>query len=118
VLGVAVCSLAITTNLPVACAILILIGASGGFLVVPFNALLQETGHDSVGAGQAIAVQNLVENSTMLVMIGIYTLLERSGASVTSLAAGFGGFLAVAICALWIYRIRRQRERAAQCRTP
>jgi MFS transporter, LPLT family, lysophospholipid transporter len=117
VLGLAVCSLSITASLPLACAILMVIGASGGFLVVPFNALLQETGHESVGAGQAIAVQNLVENSTMLVMIGIYTVLERSGTSVTALAAGFGGFLSLAIGALWIYRIRRQRERARQCLT-
>ena len=118
VLGVAVCSLSVTTNLPAACLILMLIGASGGFLVVPFNALLQETGHESVGAGQAIAVQNLIENSTMLVMIGIYTMLERNGASVTALAAGFGGFLSLAIGVLWIYRIRRQRQRAILSETP
>jgi LPLT family lysophospholipid transporter-like MFS transporter len=113
-LGIAVCALSVTSSLPVACGILILVGASGGFLVVPFNALLQETGNESVGAGQAIAVQNLVENTTMLLMIGIYTLLERGGVSVTILAAGFGAFLSLAIAALWIYRVRRQRERSRQ----
>ncbi|MDY9054512.1 MFS transporter, partial [Escherichia coli] len=40
-----------------------LIGVVGGFFVVPLNALLQERGKKSVGAGNAIAVQNLGENS-------------------------------------------------------
>jgi LPLT family lysophospholipid transporter-like MFS transporter len=111
-LGVSVCALSVTTSLPLACAILLLVGASGGFLVVPFNALLQETGRDSVGAGQAIAVQNLFENTTMLLMIGAYTLLVHSGATVTALAAGFGSFLTLTIGLLWWYRIRRQRQRA------
>jgi MFS transporter, LPLT family, lysophospholipid transporter len=111
-LGIAVCALSVTRSLPIAYAILLMVGASGGFLVVPFNALLQETGQASVGAGQSVAVQNLFENTTMLVMIGLYTLLSRAGLSVTSLAAGFGGFLSLMIATLWWYRIRRQRERA------
>ena len=114
VLGIAVCALSIPKSLPIAYAILLIVGASGGFLVVPFNALLQETGHDSVGAGQAIAVQNLVENSTMLIMIGVYTLMVRRGVAVTALAAGFGGFLTLSIGALWVYTVRRQRDRALQ----
>jgi MFS transporter, LPLT family, lysophospholipid transporter len=72
------------------------VGASGGFL----------------GAGQAIAVQNLFENTTMLLMIGAYTLLVHSGATVTALAAGFGSFLTLTIGLLWWYRIHRQRQRA------
>jgi LPLT family lysophospholipid transporter-like MFS transporter len=111
-LGVAVCALSVTRSLPIAYAILLVVGASGGFLVVPFNALLQETGQATVGAGQSVAVQNLFENSTMLVMIGLYTLLSRAGLEVTTLAAGFGGFLSLTIAVLWWYRIHRQRERA------
>ncbi|MDI8841696.1 hypothetical protein MJI69_29855, partial [Salmonella enterica subsp. enterica serovar Anatum] len=38
------------------------------------NALLQERGKKSVGAGNAIAVQNLGENSAMLLMLGLYSL--------------------------------------------
>ncbi|VDZ77005.1 Lysophospholipid transporter lplT [Salmonella bongori] len=52
-------------------ALLLLIGMSGGFFVVPLNALLQERGKKSVGAGNAIAVQNLGENSAMLLMLGL-----------------------------------------------
>jgi MFS transporter, LPLT family, lysophospholipid transporter len=112
-LGAAVCAVSVTTSLPIAYCVLMLVGVGGGFFVVPLNALLQEKGKESVGAGHAIAVQNLAENTAMLVMIGIYTLLVRSGASVTSLAAGFGGFLGLAILGLWAYRVRH-RESALQ----
>jgi LPLT family lysophospholipid transporter-like MFS transporter len=113
VLGIGFCALAATTSLPLACIILALVGAGGGFMVVPFNALLQQAGYRSVGAGQAIAVQNLFENTTMLLMIGAYTLLARSGMGVTTLAAVFGGFLCLSITGLWWYRVKRQNERAA-----
>jgi hypothetical protein len=62
--------------------------------------------HQSVGAGYAIAIQNLAENSTMLVMIGVYTLVMRAGASVIVVAAGFGAALSVAIAVLWWSRVR------------
>jgi hypothetical protein len=97
-----------------AIAVLTLVGACGGFFIVPLNALLQECGHDSVGAGHAIAVQNLAENLMMLIMIGAYTLAVHSGAAVQTTAAGFGGFLAVSIALLWLYRTRKITQRAAE----
>lgn len=113
-IGAAVCVLAVTTSMPLAFVVLGLVGACGGFFVVPLNALLQARGHDSVGAGHAIAVQNLVENLTMLIMIGGYTLAVRAGGHVSAIAGGFGVFLAAAISALWIYRNKKVAERAAQ----
>ena len=103
-IGVAVCVLAFTTHLPLAYLIMVVIGACGGFFVVPLNALLQERGHRTVGTGHAIAVQNLAENVAMLVMVGLYTLAVRAGAPVTSLAAGFGAALALSIGTLWLHR--------------
>jgi LPLT family lysophospholipid transporter-like MFS transporter len=103
-LGVAVCVLAFTTHLPVAYTIMVVIGACGGFFVVPLNALLQERGHRTVGTGHAIAVQNLAENAAMLVMVGLYTLAVRAGAPIISLAAGFGAALALSIGTLWLHR--------------
>jgi LPLT family lysophospholipid transporter-like MFS transporter len=88
-----------------------LIGACGGFFVVPLNALLQERGRESVGSGNAIAVQNLAENSAMLVMIGLYTLAVEAGTPIVGIAGLFGIGLAVAIAGLWLYRVR---NRAAQ----
>jgi LPLT family lysophospholipid transporter-like MFS transporter len=111
-IGAAVCVLAVTTSMPLAFVVLTLVGAFGGFFVVPLNALLQARGHDSVGAGHAIAVQNLAENLMMLVMIGAYTLAVRAGWHVSVIALGFGGFLATAIALLGVYRARKVAERA------
>jgi LPLT family lysophospholipid transporter-like MFS transporter len=100
-IGVAVCLLATTSHLPSAFALMLLLGGAGGFFVVPLNALLQECGVQTVGAGHAIAVQNLAENAVMLVMIGLYTLIMFLGAPVQGVAAGFGIALALGIGALW-----------------
>lgn len=105
-IGLAVCILSVTTNMPMAYAVMCLIGACGGFFVVPLNALLQERGRETVGSGNAIAVQNLAENSAMLVMIGLYTLAVRAGAPVVGIAGLFGIALAVAIGGLWMHRVR------------
>jgi LPLT family lysophospholipid transporter-like MFS transporter len=110
-IGAALCVLAVTTSMPLAFVVLTVVGACGGFFVVPLNALLQARGHDTVGAGHAIAVQNLVENLTMLVLIGGYTLAVRAGGQVSAIAGGFGAFLAAAISLLWIYRNKKVAER-------
>jgi LPLT family lysophospholipid transporter-like MFS transporter len=108
-IGVAVCVLSGITNLPAALVIMVVVGACGGFFVVPLNALLQERGHQSVGAGNAVAVQNLAEYTSMLLMLALYTLAVRAGAPVTALATGFGTALALAMSALCWYRWRSRQ---------
>jgi len=105
-IGLSVCFLAVTTNAPTAYVVMALVGACGGFFVVPLNALLQERGRETVGSGNAIAVQNLVENTAMLVMIGLYTVAIRAGTPVVTIAGVFGLALAAAIGALWLHRVR------------
>ena len=105
-LGVGVFILAGTTHVSAAFAVLTLVGACGGYFIVPLNALLQESGHRSVGAGHAIAVQNLAENGAMLIMIGLYTLAARAGVPILHIAAYFGAGLSLAMGALWLYRAR------------
>lgn len=112
-IGLSVCFLAVTTNIQTTYVVMALVGACGGFFVVPLNALLQERGREIVGPGNAIAVQNLVENAAMLVMIGLYTVAVRAGAPVVSTAGVFGAALAAAIGALWLYRVR-SRGRSTQ----
>jgi MFS transporter, LPLT family, lysophospholipid transporter len=109
-IGLAVCLLAGTTSLPVTFVIMVFIGACGGFFVVPLNALLQERGHNTVGAGLSVAVQNLAENVAMLLMIALYSLMVRARVPIIGLAAGFGAALALAMGSLWIHR-RRYRLR-------
>lgn len=91
------------TGLPLAVILLVLIGACGGFYVVPLNALLQERGHETVGAGHAIAVQNVFENLAMIVMVGLYTLMVKAGMDVITSASLFGLVVFSAIGALaWL----------------
>jgi MFS transporter, LPLT family, lysophospholipid transporter len=113
-IGVALCILAVTTNMPAAFVVMSLVGACGGFFVVPLNALLQERGRETVGAGHAIAVQNLAENTAMLVMIGLYTLAVRAGTPIIGIAGLFGAGLALAIAALWLHRIRSRGGQPAK----
>ncbi len=93
------------TNLYAAVALLVLVGACGGFYVVPLNALLQERGHETVGAGHAVAVQNFVENFAMLALVGLYTGMDRSQVPVVHSATAFGTVVLVAITALAVYRL-------------
>ncbi|WP_194208259.1 lysophospholipid transporter LplT [Superficieibacter sp. 1612_C1] len=95
------------TQLP-AYGLLLLIGVMGGFFVVPLNALLQERGKKTVGAGNAIAVQNLGENSAMLLMLGLYSLAVKAGVPIVGVGVGFGAIFALAITALWIWGRRRK----------
>lgn len=100
-IGVMVVGFALQHSLTNAYLILMVIGALGGFFVVPLNALLQERGKETVGAGNAIAVQNLIENIAMLVMLGLYTLAVKLGVPPVPLGIGFGALFALAISLLW-----------------
>ncbi|WLI76232.1 lysophospholipid transporter LplT [Kosakonia sp. H02] len=106
-IGVAVVLFSLQHALLPAYAVLMLIGVLGGFFVVPLNALLQAIGKESVGAGNAIAVQNLGENAAMLLMLGLYSLAVKVGVPVVGTGVGFGVLFAVAIAALWVWQRRR-----------
>ncbi|HGJ4157207.1 TPA: lysophospholipid transporter LplT [Salmonella enterica subsp. enterica serovar Grumpensis] len=106
-IGVVVAIFSLQHALLPAYVLLLLIGMLGGFFVVPLNALLQERGKKSVGAGNAIAVQNLGENSAMLLMLGLYSLAVLVGVPAVAIGIGFGVLFALAIAALWIWQ-RRQ----------
>lgn len=71
-------------------ALLTAIGICGGMFVVPLNALLQERGHETVGAGHAVAIQNLFENASMLAMIGLYALSIKLGLDAIRVGLAFG----------------------------
>jgi LPLT family lysophospholipid transporter-like MFS transporter len=56
-----------------------------------------------------VAVQNFVEYTAMLLMLGLYSLIVRAGVPITGLAGGFGALLALAMSALGWYRWRSQQ---------
>lgn len=110
-IGVAVVLFSLQHSAAGACGLLIVIGILGGFFVVPLNALLQMRGKESVGAGNAIAVQNLGENSAMLLMLGIYSAAIKLGAPPVATGVGFGALFALAVARLWFIRRQQGKKR-------
>lgn len=106
-IGVVVAIFALQHALLPSYLLLFIIGILGGFFVVPLNALLQERGKHTVGAGNAIAVQNLGENGAMLLMLGLFSLSVKAGIPVVGVGVGFGVLFALAIVALWLWGRRR-----------
>jgi MFS transporter, LPLT family, lysophospholipid transporter len=88
-----VCMIGIN-NVWVAAPFLIVLGAIGGFLVVPMNALLQHRGHNLMGAGRSIAVQNFNEQACILGLGFAYSFSTGAGLSAFAAIAGFGLLIA------------------------
>ncbi len=89
-MGLLVLLLNIITNVWVAAPFFVFLGALGGFLVVPMNALLQHRGHNLMGAGRSIAVQNFNEQACILAMGAIYSLSTGLGLSAYGSVTAFG----------------------------
>jgi MFS family permease len=81
-------------NVWLAAPFLILLGGLGGFLVVPMNALLQHRGHNLMGAGRSIAVQNFNEQACILALGAGYSLSTGLGLSAFAAITGFGVLVA------------------------
>lgn len=103
-IGLLIMAFAHVSDLYIALGFLILIGVTGGFYVVPLNALLQERGHETVGAGNAVAVQNFFENCTMLTLVGLYVVMEKNGLPVIQTATIFGAVIFVSISLIALAR--------------
>ncbi len=89
-MGVLVILMNFISNVWVAAPFLILLGGLGGFLVVPMNALLQHRGHNLMGAGRSIAVQNFNEQACILSLGAGYSLSTAMGMSAFGAITGFG----------------------------
>jgi MFS family permease len=90
VVGVLMIGLDLVTNVWVAAPFLIVLGALCGFLIVPMNALLQHRGHNLMGAGRSIAVQNFNEQACILALGAFYTGMTKLGLSAFMAIAVFG----------------------------
>ena len=77
-------------NLWIAVPFLLILGALGGYLVVPMNALLQHRGHLLMGAGRSIAVQNFNEQACILALGALYTCSTAIGVSSYGAITMFG----------------------------
>ena len=111
-MGVVVMVMNFVTDVRIAVGLMVVIGALAGFFVVPMNALLQHRGHHLVGAGRSIAVQNFNENTSILVMIALYSLLLSQGYSIYFVITAFGMFVAGAMALVqswYLYNHRKHR---------
>jgi len=100
-LGILVIGLNVVTNLWLAIPFLIILGAIGGFLVVPMNALLQHRGANLMGAGRSIAVQNFNEQACILGLGAFYTGMTRFGLTAFVSIGVFGVLVAAT---MWLIR--------------
>ncbi|MCX7239598.1 MAG: lysophospholipid transporter LplT [Burkholderiales bacterium] len=108
-MGLLVILLNFINNVWVAAPFLVLLGALGGFLVVPMNALLQHRGHNLMGAGRSIAVQNFNEQACILGLGAFYSLSTGMGLSAFSAISVFG---VVVAGNMWVIK----RWHARNCR--
>ena len=89
-MGLLVILLNVIDNVWLAAPFLVLLGGLGGFLVVPMNALLQHRGHNLMGAGRSIAVQNFNEQACILGLGFLYSFSTGLGLSSFGAITGFG----------------------------
>ncbi len=80
--------------------VLALVGAVGGAMVVPLNALLQHRGALLLSAGRSVAVQGFNENLSVLLMLAAYAGCEAAGLPIAWTLSGLGLGVAAAIAAL------------------
>lgn len=98
----------------VACLMMIVVGTLAGLFLVPMNAVFQRRGQLLLSSGQAVAVQNLSENTMILTMLGIYALLVKLELSVLATMCAFGLFLAVAMAAILCHRFYLKSDQALE----
>jgi len=109
-MGLLIIMLIFITNVWVAAPFLILLGALGGFLVVPMNALLQHRGHNLMGAGRSIAVQNFNEQACILVLGALYSLATGLGLPTFGAITLFGLVIAGFMLLIQRWHARNRRE--------
>jgi MFS transporter, LPLT family, lysophospholipid transporter len=90
VMGVLVILMDFIGNVWVAAPFLVMLGAIAGFMVVPMNALLQHRGHNLMGSGRSIAVQNFNEQACILGLGAFYSLSAGMGLSAFGAITAFG----------------------------
>jgi hypothetical protein len=86
-----------------------MLGGIGGYLVVPMNALLQHRGHNLMGAGRSIAVQNFNEQACILVLGGLYAWSTGEGVSAFGAISGFGLLVAVLMWRIQVWHATNLR---------
>src|SRR5690606_17246962 len=109
-MGLIVVAMVFVRDVWVAMALMVAIGGLAGFFVVPMNALLQHRGHILMGAGHSIAVQNLNENLSILVMLGVYAAMISLELSLHTVIVIFGLFVSRTMVMVRLRHLYNQRQ--------
>jgi LPLT family lysophospholipid transporter-like MFS transporter len=116
-MGAVVSLAAWVTDLSAGVALMVLIGALGGFMLIPLNALLQHRGKTLLSAGQSISIQAFNENASVLLMLAGYTaVLGASNWPAHWLMSSLG--VAVAAAMVGVCAAHRRLQRLAQAPNP
>ncbi|MPV85247.1 lysophospholipid transporter LplT [Ostreibacterium oceani] len=108
-MGVLLSGLMLSQTLSASYFFLICIGISGGVFLIPLNALLQRQGHRLIGGGRAVAIQNLIDNLAMLVLLALYIFLIKAGISVISVGILFGLLTIALVSGITYYAYRHAK---------
>lgn len=99
-MGICVMAMYFISDWRIAAINLFMVGVLSGYFVVPLNALLQHRGHQLIGAGHSIAVQNFNENIGILLLTGFYTLMVKSELPTLWIVLIFGGIVSLVMAAI------------------
>lgn len=104
-LGLLLPAIAFSDSLNFAIPLMLTIGVAGGILMVPMNALLQHRGFELLTAGRSIAVQGFNENASVLVMLGLYSLMLAMKLPLNNVMSFLGGAMALGMARIaWVHR--------------
>ena len=102
-MGILVICMIFVDSREIAAVVLFSIGVLAGYFLVPLNSLLQHRGHELLGAGHSIAVQNFNENIGILLLLGIYTRMIHQNLPINTIIIIFGAFVSISMAI--IYRL-------------
>jgi hypothetical protein len=110
-MGILVISMIFVRDPAIAGVLLFVIGVLAGYFLVPLNSLLQHRGHELLGAGHSIAVQNFNENIGILLMLGAYTWMVGKNFAINHIIIIFGLFVVLSMSLIsHLYRKHVQQK--------
>ena len=80
------------------------------------NALLQHRGHNLMGSGRSIAVQNFNEQACILAMGALYSAATLAGVSAYGAITGFGLIVAVTMWLIGRWYVYNCRNHGSEVR--
>ncbi|MFD1710596.1 lysophospholipid transporter LplT [Ottowia sp. GY511] len=114
IMGALVIAMVFVRDLWVAVPLLIVMGGLGGYIVVPMNALLQHRGHNLMGSGRSIAVQNFNEQACILGLGALYSFSTGAGLSAFGAIALFGAVVVAAMLLIQLWYRYNLRHHTAE----